>query len=182
MDIVPATCRARIDAACCWSEVQRKRGGSMLRKIARGEGAQSLVEFALVVPMLLMLVFGVIDFGLGLRAYISVSSATREGARYAAVGNPAGTFTAGGSGECDGSTSTTVVGKTCATLKGLDLENIESVTVSYPAGKAPGESVIVQLDYDYQYITPVQRIVNFLSFGSMSDSLTISAKTDMRLE
>jgi hypothetical protein len=154
----------------------------MFRKLTRGEDAQSLVEFAFVVPMLLILVFGIIDFGLGLRAYISVSSATREGARYAAVGNPAGTFSSGGTGECDGSTSTTVVGKTCATLKGLDLNNIEDVSVTYPAGQAPGESVIVEMDYEYEYITPVQRIVNFLSGGAISDSLTLTAKTDMRLE
>jgi hypothetical protein len=154
----------------------------MIRRVIRGERAQSLVEFAFVVPMLLILVFGIIDFGLGLRAYISVSSATREGARYAAVGNPAGTFTSGGSGECNGSTTTTVVGKTCNTLNGLDLENVEDVTVTYPDGKAPGESVVVEMEYEYEYITPVQRIVNFLSGGSISDSLTITASTDMRLE
>jgi hypothetical protein len=154
----------------------------MIRRVIRGERAQSLVEFAFVVPMLLILVFGIIDFGLGLRAYISVSSATREGARYAAVGNPAGTFTSGGSGDCNGSTTTTVIGKTCNTLNGLDLENVEDVTVTYPDGKAPGESVVVEMEYEYEYITPVQRIVNFLSGGSISDSLTITASTDMRLE
>jgi hypothetical protein len=151
-------------------------------KHARADRGQSLAEFAIVAPILLILVFGIIDFGLGLRAYISVSSATREGARYAAVGNTAGTFSSGGSGECNGSSSSTVVGKTCSTLKGLNLDNIEEVTVSYPDGKAPGESVIVEMDYRYEYITPVQRVVNFLSGGSISDTLTITAKTDMRLE
>ncbi|HET6616033.1 MAG TPA: TadE family protein [Dehalococcoidia bacterium] len=154
----------------------------MKRKLTRGEGAQSLVEFALIVPMLLILVFGIIDFGLGLRAYISVSSATREGARYASVGNPAGSFSSGGSGECNGTTTTTVVGKTCATLKGLDLNNVDDVGVTYPSGKAPGSSVVVEMDYEYKYITPVSRLVDFFSGGSIGDSLTISAQTDMRLE
>ena len=154
----------------------------MIRRLIKAERAQSLVEFALVVPMLLILLFGIIDFGLGLRAYISVSSATREGARYAAVGNPAGTFSAGGSGDCNGTMTTSAVGKVCSNLKGLNLANIEDVSVTYPDGQAPGESVVVQLDYEYEYITPVQRIVNFLSGGSIADTLTISAKTDMRLE
>jgi len=132
--------------------------------------------------MLLILVFGIIDFGLGLRAYISVSSATREGARYAAVGNPAGSFTAGGTGDCNGSSSTTVVGKTCSTLKGLDLQNIDTVSVTYPNGKASGNSVVVEMDYQYEYITPVQRLVTFFTAGAISDHLTISSKTDMRLE
>ena len=58
---------------------------------------------------------------MGLRAYITVAQATREGARFAAVGNPAGTFTSGGSGNCNGSTNTTVVGKVCTTMDGLNL-------------------------------------------------------------
>ena len=48
-----------------------------LRKVRRREEAQSLAEFALILPMFLILVFGVIDFGMGLRAYITLSSATR---------------------------------------------------------------------------------------------------------
>ena len=148
----------------------------------RGQGGQSLAEFALVTPLLLILVFGIIDFGLGLRAYISLSSGVREGARYGAVGNPAGTFTSGGSGSCDGSTETDVVGKVCANLKGLDLDNVEDVNVTYPNGQAPGESVVVAAEYDYHYITPIDNVVTFLSGGAIDDSLTLSATTDMRLE
>lgn len=122
----------------------------------RGEAAQSLVEFSLMLPVLLILVFGIIDFGMGLRAYISVSQATREGARYAAVGNAAGTFTAGGVGECNGSTNTTTVGKVCSTLDGLKLSDIQSVSVTYPNGQAPGNSVHVSVSYSYHYITPIQ--------------------------
>lgn len=150
--------------------------------LRRGETAQSLVEFALVIPMLLILVFGIIDFGLGLRAYIGVSSASREGARFAAVGNSAGTFSSGGSGECNGSNSTTVVGKVCSNLGGLNLSNVQDVNVTYPGGQSSGASVVVEVEYEYQYITPVRRIVNFLSAGNMSDSLTFSSSTDMRLE
>lgn len=154
----------------------------MVRKIVKGEGAQSLAEFALVVPMLLLLVFGIIDFGLGLRAYISVSSGVREGARYAAVGNPAGTFTSGGSGDCNGTTQTTVVGKVCSNMKGLNLDNVQDVSVTYPSGKTPGNSVVVSADYEYHYITPIHNIVTFLSGGTIDEDLTLSATTDMRLE
>jgi len=154
----------------------------MVRKVVKGEGAQSLAEFALVVPLLLLLVFGIIDFGLGLRAYISVSSGVREGARYAAVGNTAGTFVAGGTGECNGTTQTTVVGKVCANMKGLNLDDVTDVTVTYPNGKTPGNSVVVSAEYDYHYITPIRNIVTFLSGGAIDDSITLSATTDMRLE
>ncbi len=50
--------------------------------------AQGMVEFALVLPILLLLVFGIIEFGRLLFMFVSVSSASREGARYgAAVGD-----------------------------------------------------------------------------------------------
>lgn len=147
-----------------------------------GQRGQTLAELALILPTFLILTLGIIDFGMGLRAYITVSSATREGARYAAVGNPAGTFISGGTGDCNGSTSTTTVGKVCSTLDGLGLANISSVSVTYPNGNTPGNSVHVQTQYRYHYITPLQRIVNVLSGGSLPGYITITSNSDMRLE
>ncbi len=135
-----------------------------------------------MLPVLLILVFGIIDFGMGLRAYISVSQATREGARYAAVGNAAGTFTAGGTGECNGSTTTTTVGRVCSALDGLKLSDIQSVSVTYPNGQSPGNSVHVSVNYSYHYITPIKAIVGFFSAGALPGALTISSSTDMRIE
>jgi len=159
----------------------------MVRKLVRNEGAQSLAEFALVVPFFLILVFGIIDFGLGLRAYISLASATREGARYAAVGNPAGTSFTGGAdaGQCTNPLPTptnTTVRKVCATINGLDLDNVNSVSVTYPNGQLSGNSVRVSAQYQYRYITPIRGIINVLSGGSLASYLTISSSSDMRLE
>ena len=47
---------------------------------------QSLVEFALIMPMLLMITFGIVEFGRVLNAYIMCTNGAREGARAAAVG------------------------------------------------------------------------------------------------
>ena len=146
------------------------------------ERGQSLVEFALIVPIFIILVFGIIDFGMGLRAYITVTQATREGARYAAVGNPAGTFTAGGSGQCNGTTNTSAVGKVCSTLNGMNLTNVQDVDVTYPSGNTPGNPVRVHAEYEYHYITPVKAVVNFFSAGAMDETITVSSTTDMRLE
>jgi Flp pilus assembly protein TadG len=46
------------------------------------------VEFALLLPLLVLLVFGIIDLGRVLNAQITVSQAAREGARLAALANP----------------------------------------------------------------------------------------------
>jgi Flp pilus assembly protein TadG len=49
------------------------------------EKGQTLVEFALVIPLLLLLVFGIIEFGRVYHAQLVVTSAAREGARKATV-------------------------------------------------------------------------------------------------
>ena len=51
----------------------------------RGELAQSMVEFALAAPFLLLLMLGVIDFGRVYFAYVSVTNSARTGADYAAA-------------------------------------------------------------------------------------------------
>lgn len=58
------------------------------------EGAQGMLEFALVLPLLLLLIFGIIEFGRLLFIYSAVFTASREAARYgSAVGdNGSGTL------------------------------------------------------------------------------------------
>ena len=56
---------------------------------ARGSGKRggvALFEFALVMPMLLLLVFGIMEFGWYAKNSLAVSNAAREGARAASVG------------------------------------------------------------------------------------------------
>ncbi|MGZ5408336.1 MAG: TadE/TadG family type IV pilus assembly protein, partial [Aeromicrobium sp.] len=50
----------------------------------RREG-QSLVEFAVVLPVFLLILAGIIDFGLGLYSQMTVINAAREGARLGIV-------------------------------------------------------------------------------------------------
>jgi Flp pilus assembly protein TadG len=55
---------------------------SISRKSERG---QTTTEFALVLPVLALLLFGVIQFGLTFKNYLSLTDAVRAGARKAAV-------------------------------------------------------------------------------------------------
>lgn len=48
---------------------------------------QALVEFALVVPILCLLLFGIIEYGRILNAQMLITNASREGARRGAVGD-----------------------------------------------------------------------------------------------
>jgi Flp pilus assembly protein TadG len=56
-----------------------------MRSRSSREGGQAFVELALVLPVLLLLLLGVIQFGTIFRDYIALTDATRVGARQAAV-------------------------------------------------------------------------------------------------
>ena len=58
-----------------------------LRRAAPRDDGASAVEFALVLPILLILVFGIISFGLYFAGALGMSNASREAARYAVVQN-----------------------------------------------------------------------------------------------
>lgn len=52
---------------------------------SRNENGQTMVEFTLILPILCLVLFGVIQMGILFHAYITLTDATRAGARVAAV-------------------------------------------------------------------------------------------------
>lgn len=61
----------------------------MMRRLRdRSDRGASAVEFALVLPLLLILLFGIIDFGWILTAEVQLSQAAREGVRLQALQLP----------------------------------------------------------------------------------------------
>lgn len=90
----------------------------------RREKAQTMVEFALVFPILLLVTYGIIEFGRLVFIYASVTSAAREGARYGAAVGTVGSLPQ--YANCSGI-------DTAARGKAL-LTNITSVTVSLLKG------------------------------------------------
>jgi Flp pilus assembly protein TadG len=55
----------------------------------RDEQGQTMTEFALVLPVLALLLFGVIQFGILFNNYVTLTDAVRAGARKAAVSRQA---------------------------------------------------------------------------------------------
>jgi uncharacterized repeat protein (TIGR01451 family) len=76
----------------------------------RGQG---MMEFALVLPLLLLLILGVIEAGRMLAIYSSLSSAAKQAARYGSV--------AGASGATDGSGNSLAFHEDCAGIRGAAL-------------------------------------------------------------
>jgi Flp pilus assembly protein TadG len=56
-----------------------------INKLWRREDGQALAEFALILPILFLLIAGIIEFGRGWNIKQAVTDASREGARYAVV-------------------------------------------------------------------------------------------------
>ena len=53
-----------------------------------GQRSQSLVEFAIIAPLLLVLLFAVVDFGRVIYIYVTLNQAVNEGARVAVRDSP----------------------------------------------------------------------------------------------
>jgi Flp pilus assembly protein TadG len=60
-----------------------------LTRFAKREDGQALVEFALITPFLLLFIIGIVEFGRAWNEHEVLTDATREGARKAAVFDPA---------------------------------------------------------------------------------------------
>jgi len=74
-----------------WMECKEKNDMN-LRKF-KSDRASVAVEFALIVPLLFTLIFGITDFGRLFYAQISITSASREGARYSSLISEGATLT-----------------------------------------------------------------------------------------
>lgn len=79
---------------------------------ARGERGASLVEFALIVPLLFGVLFGIIDFGHNYSQVLDIRQGAREGARMVAVN-----YTGGGAATGTGQASV-MIGEICNRIDG----------------------------------------------------------------
>ena len=130
-----------------------------------GEKGQALVEFTLLVPIFLLLLFAIIDFGMGFYSWITVTNAAREGARLGVVL----------------ATEQEIEDRVYQAASLPNESTKMTVTVTNAQGQ-PGESVVVQVDYDYDLITPLAGIVSFVSGDILGPTLTFSSTAEMRLE
>jgi Flp pilus assembly protein TadG len=141
----------------------------MLKLIRRrnkdGEKGQALVEFTLLVPIFLILIFAIVDFGMGFYSWMSVTNGAREGARLGAVLAP----------------QEEIEARVYETVDLADEDTKMTVTVTNAQG-APGESVVVQVDYDYDLVTPLAGLIDFLSGNALGPTINFSSTAEMRLE
>jgi Flp pilus assembly protein TadG len=154
-------------------------------RVSRDRG-QAVIELALTLPLLLLVVFGIIDFGFMFQRYEAVTNAAREGARlgvladytaaeaqnraldYLAASGLNGPIRTGACGagaivqnsRCAQMTTSTVV-----------------VAGSTPAKTVNQVTVIVEYDHVYQFVGPIMNL-----FGGGLGSIRLRASSSMRRE
>lgn len=57
----------------------------LIKKLRRSEKGQAMVEMALILPVLILIIGGIVDFGWLFYNKLALNNAAREGARYAAI-------------------------------------------------------------------------------------------------
>jgi Flp pilus assembly protein TadG len=122
----------------------------------QNERGASLVEFALVLPILVLLVFGVIEFGTTYNNYLSIRGGAREGARQADVGNFGTNQTCtGGAANTYGGGNTQTQELICLTKDRIGLDNsLVRVDVVVGGGSyAVGNPVVVCAAMPIQSLT-----------------------------
>jgi Flp pilus assembly protein TadG len=130
----------------------------------RDRGATA-VEFALLLPVLLLLLFGVIDFGRALNAQITLTQAAREGARLAALGQLIGPV------QTRVTAAATGVSPVTATL-----------TTSCPAGAGTGVDAVVKVTYTFTFVTPIGAFAAMFGSVTYGSTLSLSAQGEMPCE
>jgi Flp pilus assembly protein TadG len=128
----------------------RLRGPRMARRRGR-EGGQSLVEFALIIPLFLLLVSGMVDFGMGLNASITISNAAREGGRVGAVSPDSTKITTAATNAATGLPGAVTVTVSCTKPGGTTC----TLDGSKTTGAIAGDTVLVTVALDYPMVWPI---------------------------
>jgi len=146
------------------------------------ERGQALVEFALILPLFLMIVVGIIQFGVALNFWLDLQRVANQGARWAAVNCGQSASNPGGDPCLPQKAPFTLVQKLREDIisRGNDPEEVEVCWVSAtgPGGTAKaGDPVKVRLKTEYVFLG----ITGFLN-DSEGLSMDLNADATMRLE
>jgi Flp pilus assembly protein TadG len=158
-----------------------------LRRIPpQEERGQAIVELALTLPLLLLIIMGVFDFGLLFQRFEVVTNAAREGARlavltseystaearqraldYLAAGGVAGTVR---TGSCS-------VAPTANTICVEVTPQTTTITGTSPAVTVDEMVVTVEYDHRHAFVGPIMRL-----FGGSLDVTPVRSTSRMRVE
>ena len=121
-----------------------------------------LIEFAMVLPLFLLLTAGIFDFGMMFRTYEAVTNAAREGARV---------------GVLPAYQPADVQARVDAYIASAGLTGPYTVTVATPAGTFTARSVVVNYTYQFAFLGVIGA-----AFGGSYTTIPLTATSVMRTE
>lgn len=141
-------------------------------KMIRDEHGGSLVEFAIIGPLLLLILFGIIEFGVLLYDKAMITNASREGARAGIVFSDP---------RITNAQIESVVRNYCETHL-ISFGSGSELNIPPPdwTGTSAGDSLTVFVEYPFRFL--VFSNVLALIGGSGSNLVNLRAETVMRLE
>ncbi|HHX95652.1 MAG TPA: pilus assembly protein [Clostridia bacterium] len=131
-----------------------------IRGLLKENRGQGLVEMAIVLPVFILLFFGIIEFGRIFNAFLVTKEASREGARLAALGH-----------------ENSIVVDAARDAAGIfDSKAVEvSISPSDMSNRKKGNAVTVTVSYTVDLVAPVIS-------GILGEEFPVSASTVMRVE
>ncbi len=136
----------------------------------RSSPGQSLVEFALTLPLLILILIGTLDLGRMLIAYVTIQNAAREGARYG-VENP--NDTAGIMQHAEAESANSGITITDSMIPTPIIQN-DGTYRDPPDNTQPNQSITVQVNYPFTLIT------TYLFAGQQNIQLNVSATMQIK--
>ena len=130
--------------------------------IRRNERGTAIVEFTLVLPMLLMMTFGISEFGFLYYQWNSAEKATQLGTRVAITNDPVII----GLTDC-GVATTAAAGTNCRNVPGSDSWTVSCSgdSVTAPCDPVPLTLIVAQMQAVYPYLQPENILVEFSGAG-----------------
>ncbi|MCM8710241.1 pilus assembly protein [Clostridium sp. SYSU_GA19001] len=130
----------------------------MLKNLKNKKG-QALVEFAIILPLLLLLIMGIVQFSMIINSYLSIQNAAREGARAGILG----------------SSDIEIKNIIKAVSPSLEASNLTVTITPTESSRKSGDTLTVKIDYNYPLIVPIISSI-------FNDVVTLSTHISMRIE
>jgi Flp pilus assembly protein TadG len=125
----------------CWEGATQS--GNRREPILHEQG-QSMVELAVILPLLLLIVLGTVDLGMGFKTYIALTNAAREGVRWISI-HPSDQ--AGAMARVDEEAERVGLTDGVFSEDGYNVSFTPNLS-NYDAG----DKVMVSIDYDYELL------------------------------
>jgi Flp pilus assembly protein TadG len=115
----------------------------------------AVVEMALVLPLLLMVIFAIVDFGRMYNAQITLTEAARDGARAAVLGTNATT-------------------RTQSAAQGLS--GVTVTVTGCPAAPAATDDATVVAHYSFEFVTPLAAFMGLIGGGHTASAYPMTGR------